>query len=124
MTSPTETVAGAVRQGFEKVKHSVRQWSLNDIFSEEELVAFDTRVRRFLKEEGAISYIAEDKIDGVKIILTYTNGNLTLAATRGDGMVGENVTKNMRLVSNIPKTIQVKDTLVVEGEIFMDVGRI
>ena len=94
--SPTQTVAGGVKKGFTKVTHSVRQWSFNDIFTEEDLEEFDARTKRFLeRNDETIVYFAEEKIDGVKVILRYERGKLKTAATRGDGTVGEDVTDNI-----------------------------
>ena len=90
--SPTQVVAGGVKEGFAKVKHAVRQWSFNDIFSPEELEQFDERVKRFLGSDEPVAYFVEEKIDGVKVILEYVKGALTVAATRGDGEVGEDIT--------------------------------
>lgn len=119
--SPTQTVAGGVRKGLKKVTHSVAQWSLDDAFDEEEMRAFDERVRRGLLKagKGEPSYTCELKIDGAHIILTYENGELVLAATRGDGIVGEDVTHTVATISSIPKTLSRPVDLVVEGEVYM-----
>ena len=119
--SPTQTVAGGVKKGFSKITHSVRQWSFNDVFSENELREFDERVKRFLKTEEPIEYFAEEKIDGVKIILRYEGGKLTTAATRGDGTVGEDVTDNIRTLKEIPHALKRKVTITVEGEVYLTV---
>ncbi len=117
--SPTQTVAGGVKQGFSKVKHEVRQWSFNDVFSEEELREFDARSRRFLGTEKQISYFVEEKIDGVKVILTYADGKLITAATRGDGSVGEDVTDNVLTMKEVPRTLTKKVDIIVEGEVYL-----
>ena len=117
--SPTQTVAGGVKKGFAKVTHSVRQWSFNDIFSEEELQEFDERTKRFLKIKTPIEYFAEEKIDGVKIILLYEQGTLKTAATRGDGTVGEDVTGNILTLNEVPRTLKKKVNIIVEGEVYL-----
>ena len=118
--SPTQTVAGGVKKGFTKITHSVRQWSFNDIFSEEALQEFDARIKRFLKRESdTIEYFAEEKIDGVKIILRYEKGELQTAATRGDGTVGEDVTDNILTLKEVPRTLTKKVDIIVEGEVYL-----
>lgn len=121
--SPTQRVAGGVLDGFSKVTHTVRQWSFADAFDEEEITAFDDRVRRMLGKEGVdvtdIEYTCEPKIDGFKIILTYKDGLLVTAATRGDGKVGEDVTQNVKTIESIPLRLKQNIDCVVEGEIWM-----
>lgn len=120
--SPTQTVAGTIRPELSKVKHRVPQWSLDDAFTEDDVRAFDERVRRFLTKAGIATtptYSAELKIDGLHIVLTYEAGKLVTAATRGDGRVGEDVTHNVRTISSIPHQLPEPISLVVEGEIFM-----
>lgn len=121
--SPTQVVAGTVLPELKKVRHEVAQWSLNDAFSEEDLRAFDDRVRRELaREVGAHEpprYCAELKIDGLHVILTYRGGRLVIAATRGDGVVGEDVTHNVRTIRSVPERLPEPVDLVVEGEIYM-----
>ncbi|MEK7107502.1 MAG: NAD-dependent DNA ligase LigA, partial [Patescibacteria group bacterium] len=99
--SPTQRVAGEPLPFFKKVRHKVAQWSFNDAFSPEEMREFDARVKRFLSASGGhtvpnIEYVCELKIDGLKIVLEYEKGLLKVAATRGDGEVGEDVTNNIR----------------------------
>ena len=117
--SPTQVVAGGVKKGFEKVRHSVRQWSFNDIFDEAELQEFDARVKRFLNIDTSVAYFAEEKIDGVKIILRYERGILKTAATRGDGTVGEDVTANVLTLNEVPRTLTKKIDIIVEGEVYL-----
>lgn len=122
-SSPTQTVAGAVLPGLKKVKHMVPQWSLDDAFNEEEIRAFDERVRKSLAKtlgsKAIPTYVCELKIDGAHIILTYENGTLVLAATRGDGIVGENVTHTVSTIESIPKQLSRPIDLIVEGEVYM-----
>lgn len=122
--SPTQRVGGAPLDQFEKVHHTVRQWSFADVFDEDEIYAFDTRVKRALAKEAGVeknilSYTVELKIDGFKIILTYGNGILKTAATRGDGRVGEDVTSNVRTIESVPLRLEQPLDIVVEGEIWM-----
>ena len=121
--SPTQTVAGAVLPGLKKVKHAIPQWSLDDAFDEEEIRAFDERVKRALAKTLGSSalptYVCELKIDGAHIILTYEKGVLVLAATRGDGIVGENVTHTVSTIASIPKRLARPVDLIVEGEVYM-----
>ena len=105
--SPTQRVGGAVGFG-ERVQHYSGMLSLDNLFSPEELVDFDRRVRQALPEE-AIEYVAELKIDGLGVSLVYENGMLTRGATRGDGAYGENVTANLRTIRSIPLKIASSD---------------
>ena len=116
--SPTQRVEGKALDKFVKVKHEVPQWSFNDAFTKEDILDFDQRIKKIIKEN--FKYICELKIDGFKIILTYKKGLLHTAATRGDGKIGENVTSNVKTIQSIP--LKLKDSLadlIVEGEIWM-----
>ena len=115
--SPTERVGDKPLKEFEKVEHSVPQWSFNNAFNEDDLRAFDQRVKKLLGNSP--TYTAELKIDGLKVVLTYEKGELVLGATRGDGRVGENVTQNIRTIESIPQKLSEKVSLIVEGEIYM-----
>ena len=115
--SPTKQVGARVLEKFEKVAHVVPQWSFNDAFDEDDIRAFDERVRRVLKTSP--EYITELKIDGLKIVLTYENGALETAATRGDGRVGEDVTGNIRTIESIPLKLGKTISIIAEGEIWM-----
>ena len=122
--SPSQRVAGAPLEKFNKVRHKVRQWSFNDAFTGEEMREFDARVRRFAKEAtgteySSIPYTCELKIDGFKIVLTYKEGRLATAATRGNGEVGEDVTANVRTIESIPLTLREPVDVIVTGEIWM-----
>jgi DNA ligase (NAD+) len=121
-SSPTQTIAGGVRAGLKKVRHEVPQWSLDDAFTESDLRAFDERVRRVLQKAGntlAPTYDCELKIDGLHIVLTYEKGELTTAATRGDGVTGEDVTHNIRTIKSVPETLPEPVSLIVEGEVYL-----
>lgn len=115
--SPTQKVGGAPSGRFPKVVHEVKMESLQDAFSFDELRAFDRRVRG----EGIVpSYIVEVKIDGLSVSLEYQNGQFVRGSTRGDGMVGEDVTDNLRTIVDIPKTIEnAPEFLEVRGEVYM-----
>lgn len=115
--SITQRVVGGALPFLAKVKHTVPQWSFNDAFSEEEIRAFDTRVRKLTGTEPA--YDLELKIDGLKIVLTYEKGKLVTAATRGDGTVGEDVTHNVRTIKEVPERLRRPVDLVAEGEIYL-----
>tara|TARA_B100000508_G_scaffold60333_1_gene47329 strand:- start:364942 stop:366924 length:1983 start_codon:yes stop_codon:yes gene_type:complete len=115
--SPTQKIAGKVLESFQKIKHEIPQWSFNDAFTEEEIKAFDERVKRGLEEIP--TYTCELKIDGLKIVLTYKKGKLVTAATRGDGSVGEDVTHNINTIKTIPQELTRPIDCVVEGEIWM-----
>lgn len=120
--SPTQRVAGTPLPGFQKVRHKVAQWSFNDVFSPDELREFDARVKRFLADDGitaAPTYVCELKIDGLKVILEYEKGMLKTAATRGDGLVGEDVTHNIRTIESVPLSLSRPIDIIVEGEVWM-----
>src|SRR3989344_4955763 len=126
--SPSHRVGGAPLPGFKKVRHSVAQWSFNDAFTPKELREFDVRVRRMLSQgeplgtKGSplqIEYTCELKIDGLKVVLTYKKGMLATAATRGDGVVGEEVTHNIKTIASVPLSLTRQIDLVVEGEVWM-----
>lgn len=121
--SPTQRVAGEPLPEFKKITHTVSQWSFNDVFDEDELREFDTRVHKNLREEFGndvrATYTAELKIDGLKIVCTYKKGILETAATRGDGRVGEDVTMNVRTIDSVPLKLNENIDVVVEGEVWM-----
>ncbi|MGX7175851.1 NAD-dependent DNA ligase LigA [Enterococcus saigonensis] len=115
--SPTQRVGGQVLQGFEKVVHDVPLYSLNDVFTKEEIVAFINRVKKELGEN--VTFVCELKIDGLSITLRYEDGLFVRGATRGDGTVGENITENLKTVRSIPLRLQEPLTIEVRGECFM-----
>ncbi len=121
--SPTQRIAGAPLKSLQKVTHEVALWSFNDIFNEDELRLFDERVCRVLKKKLGKkiipSYECELKIDGLKIILTYRAGKFVLAATRGNGIIGENVTHAIHTIKSIPAHLTRPVNIIVEGEVFM-----
>jgi DNA ligase (NAD+) len=131
--SPTARVGGEPLKEFVKVRHAVPQWSFDDVFDLGELRKWDEKVRNFMIKAGLgdgngvekLEYCCELKIDGLKVVLTYENGKLVRAATRGDGSVGEDVTNNIRTIRTIPlelksaKGLSVPTELIAVGEIWM-----
>jgi DNA ligase (NAD+) len=121
--SPSQRVAGKPLPEFKKIKHKVTQWSFNDAFSPEEMMEFDERVKRFIKselgEDLSPTYTCEHKIDGLKIVLEYEKGLLKCAATRGDGVVGEDVTENVKTIESVPLRLNSPVSIIVEGEVWM-----
>lgn len=115
--SPTQVVAGAALPFLKKVRHAVPQWSFNDAFTEDDIRAFDERVRKV--SGTAPTYDLELKIDGLKIVLTYEKGVLATAATRGDGVIGEDVTHNIRTIRSVPQHLSRPVDMVVEGEVYL-----
>jgi DNA ligase (NAD+) len=119
--SPTQRVAGKALEKFAKIEHKVRQWSFGDAFTEEDILDFNERVNRFLKRDlkTDIEYVCELKIDGLKVVIEYQNGELYKAATRGDGVVGEDVTHNIRTIHSIPLKLKQAIDIIVEGEVMI-----
>lgn len=115
--SPTQRVGGAPLNTFEKVEHEVPMESLHDSFSEEELMDFDRRVREVVSDPV---YIVEPKFDGLSVSLEYRDGLFVRGSTRGDGLVGEDVTENLRTVRTVPlKLSRPVPYLEVRGEVYM-----
>lgn len=115
--SPTRRVGGEALSQFEKVRHAVPLESLQDVFSYDELLEFDGRVRETVPEA---QYTVEPKIDGLSVALEYVDGHFVRGATRGDGLVGEDVTENLKTVHSIPMTLEnAPARLIVRGEVFM-----
>lgn len=121
--SPTQSVGAAPSKGFKKVQHAVPMLSLSNVFSEEDVGDFLTRIKKFLglPDEEAVEIVAEPKIDGLSCSLRYENRKLVLAATRGDGAEGEDITANVLTIGEIPKALpdDAPDILEVRGEIYM-----
>lgn len=123
--SPTQRVGGRASSQFTEVRHLEPLLSLSNVFSAEELRAFDERVQGGLPAGSKVEYVMEPKIDGLACSLIYENGKLVRAATRGDGVVGENVTANVRTIRSIPLTLKVPEgeavpeLLDVRGEVYM-----
>ncbi|MBE6039266.1 MAG: NAD-dependent DNA ligase LigA [Anaerofustis stercorihominis] len=114
--SPTRTVGGTVAGKFGKVTHITKQLSLSNAYSHDELREFDERIRKSINN---ITYICENKFDGLTVVLTYENGILTLGATRGDGITGEDVTNNIKTVRSVPHNLPKPYSLTLRGEVYM-----
>ena len=120
--SPTKRVGGSAMNTFREVPHKVQMGSLQDVFSLDELRAFDERVRETVPEP---TYVVEQKIDGLSVSLEYRNGELAVGSTRGNGLVGEDVTENIRTIRSIPlKLPQPLPLLEVRGEVYMPVNSV
>jgi len=121
--SPTQRVGGVPLKEFKKIRHRFAQWSFNDIFSGEEAREFDERIKRFLKKEtgraSIPSYVCELKIDGLKVIVEYEKGVFVRAATRGDGVTGEDVTHNVKTIESLPLSLREKINVTAEGEVWI-----
>ena len=116
--SLTQHVGGTVKEGFAKVEHEVPLQSLQDIFNFEDLYAFDERTKKALPEEN-IEYVVETKIDGLSVSLEYVKGEFVRGATRGNGLVGEDITENLKTIKHIPKKLKEPVTITVRGEVFI-----
>ena len=115
--SPTQRVGGKALDSFQQVAHRVPLQSLQDVFSPDELMDFDRKVRESARR---VEYILEPKIDGLSVALEYENGVFVRGATRGDGQVGEDVTENLRTIKSIPMKLEGSpETLIVRGEVYM-----
>lgn len=121
--SLTQKVGGHVKEGFEKVEHEVPLQSLQDIFSFGELEEFKERVYKAAKEnnikEEDVKFVVETKIDGLSAALEYKNGKFVRGATRGNGLVGEDVTENLKTIKTIPKELPEPINIIVRGEVFI-----
>ncbi len=135
-SSPTQRVGGEAVAEFRKIPHQVPQWSFNDAFVPQDMYEFDKRIKRelgkapakggdkqaanpLLRDFSELQYSCELKIDGLKVVLAYEGGELVSAATRGDGMVGEDVTHNVRTIGSVPLVLARPVDAIVEGEIWM-----
>ena len=118
--SLTQKVGGTVKAGFKQVEHEVPLQSLQDVFSYEELRDFDDRVRKQLKDNGKnLKYVVETKIDGLSMAIEYKDGKFFRAATRGNGLIGEDVTNNAKTIKTIPSELPEPANLIVRGEVFI-----
>ena len=114
--SPTQRIGSEILTKFEKVTHTLKMASLSDAFSYEDLYDFDKRVKSVVSDA---TYLCELKIDGLSVSLKYENGILVLGATRGNGLIGENITNNVKTIKSVPLSLDDKLTLEVRGEIYM-----
>ena len=118
--SLTQKVGGHVKEGFKEVVHEVPLQSLQDVFSFEELREFDDRIKKqAIEENEELRYVVETKIDGLSTALEYVDGVFVRGATRGNGLIGEDVTDNLRTIKSIPKVLNEKVTITVRGEVFI-----
>ena len=123
VSAVTTAVGGAASEAFTKVQHTVRQWSFDNVFTEAELLEWDARLQRLLREadqsSAQLSYVAAHKIDGLKLVIEYEAGTLVRAATRGDGVTGENVTHTAATIASLPKTLPENIDLICVGEVWL-----
>jgi DNA ligase (NAD+) len=119
--SPTQRVGDVPLEKFQKVTHKVRQWSFDNVFDEEEFIEWDKKIKRFLKadDKDKTEYVSEHKIDGLKIILEYEKGVFVRGATRGDGVIGEDITSNIKTIKSIPLKLTKEVNCVVVGEAWL-----
>ena len=118
--SPTQRVGASIKKGFEKVTHEIPLQSLQDVFSFEEVRDFDERMKKIAEENNTkLEYVVETKIDGLSAALEYKNGIFIKGATRGNGVVGEDVTDNLKTVKTIPKKLKENIDITVRGEVFI-----
>jgi DNA ligase (NAD+) len=119
--SPTQRVAGAPVAAFGTVIHKIPMLSLDNAFSDEDVVAFDRRIHERLAVQGDLDFVAEPKLDGLAVTVIYRNGRYERAATRGDGMKGEDVTANVHTIRSVPRSLHkgAPQVLEVRGEVFM-----
>ena len=123
--SPTQRVGGIPLAEFKPVRHTLPMLSLENAFNENELLEFEERLKRFLKSEASISYMAEPKLDGLAIELVYERGLFVIGSTRGDGRTGEEITQNLKTIRTIPlrltvsRKVQIPEMLEVRGEAYL-----
>ncbi len=124
--SPTQRVGASPLEKFEKVSHKIPMLSLDDASSIEEVIEFDKRLKRFLRMNGDITYTIEPKYDGLAVELTFIDGQLEKASTRGDGFTGEDITQNIKTIKSIPLSIEGKkdipEDIDIRGEIYMNIS--
>lgn len=118
--SPTQRVGASIKKGFKKVTHEIPLQSLQDVFTLEEVREFDKRMKKIAEENHTeLEYVVETKIDGLSAALEYKNGIFIRGATRGNGVVGEDVTENLKTVKTIPKKLKEPIDITVRGEVFI-----
>jgi len=125
--SPTQRVGAPPLESFKTVTHNLSMLSLANAFTEEEIIEFDRRLKRFLKDDTEITYVAEPKLDGLAVELVYLDGVFDVGSTRGDGMAGEDVTQNLKTIKPIPlklitkKIKMIPTRLEVRGEVYIGI---
>lgn len=120
--SPTQKVGAVVLENFQKIQHAYPQWSFDDVFESKGLQAWCERVKKNLGKEGYTedpSFACELKIDGLKVILTYKEGILATGATRGDGVIGEDITENIRVIKGVPQKLNKPVDIIIVGEAWL-----
>ena len=118
--SPTQKIIATVKEGFEKVTHKVLLQSLQDVFSYEEVIQFDEKIKKEEESfENSVQYVVEAKIDGLSVSLEYEKGIFVRGATRGDGLVGELITNNLKTIKSIPEKLNEEIDIIVRGEVFI-----
>ena len=127
--SPTQRVGAGPRAAFSEVRHRLPMLSLGNGFKDQDIRDFDGRVKRFLKDNSPFDYIVEPKMDGLAVELVYEQGRFTVASTRGDGYVGEDITQNIKTLLSVPLTLihppdgrPIPELLEVRGEVYMETG--
>ncbi|ABR31356.1 NAD-dependent DNA ligase LigA [Thermosipho melanesiensis] len=118
--SPTQKVGGGVISGFEKVEHTTPMLSLDNTYNETEIKEFDNRIKRLLNR-NSVEYVCELKIDGISVSIRYENGEFRQAISRGNGIIGDDITENVKKIKSIPLRLFKKYTIEVRGEIFMPI---
>ena len=118
--SLTQKVGGTVKEGFEKVTHIVPLQSLQDVFDFESIYDFDEKMqKRAFENDKQLKYVVETKIDGLSVALEYKNGKFIKGATRGNGLIGEDITENLRTIKTIPQELKEPIDIIVRGEVFI-----
>ncbi len=120
--SPTQRIGSKPSESFKQIRHSIPMLSLDNAFAQDDVINFDRRIHERLKIEAEIEYVCEPKIDGAAVSLVYEDGVLIKAATRGDGVVGEDILSNVRTIPSVPLVLHGKDfprTLEIRGEVYM-----
>jgi DNA ligase (NAD+) len=125
--SPTQRVGSVPLEAFGQVPHTIPMLSLANAMEQEAVIEFDQRIKRFLKTDGQIEYVAEPKLDGLAVELIYEQGEFTVGSTRGDGFIGEDVTQNLRTIKTIPlhlieRKTTLPERLEVRGEVYMEIA--
>ncbi len=125
--SPTQRVGAPPLESFKTVTHNLPMLSLGNAFAEEEIIEFGRRLKRFLKDDTEITWVAEPKLDGLAVELVYLNGVFAVGSTRGDGMTGEDITQNLKTIKSVPLTLitnkikTIPTRLEVRGEVYIGI---
>ena len=121
--SPTQRVGGKAQKSFNSITHSLPMLSLSNAMSKDEIIQFDKQIKNFLKTNNDVEYVAEPKLDGVAVEVVYKNGKFVFGSTRGDGIIGEDISLNLKTISSIPLRLysnsKIPDLLELRGEVFI-----